>query len=117
MNQQILMTIPGISSQEMMFINEAIKELTDEQQKNFLIVYNGRRKDPQLILICTLIGFIGAAGIQRFLLNQIGMGILYLFTGGLCLIGTIIDLINYQKLALEYNQTMVIESIKLARGF
>ena len=111
------MTIPGISSQEMMFINEAIKELTDEQQKNFLIVYNGRRKDPQLILICTLIGFIGAAGIQRFLLNQIGMGILYLFTGGLCLIGTIIDLINYQKLALEYNQTMVIESIKLARGF
>ena len=34
MNQQILMTIPGISSQEMMFINEAIKELTDEQQKN-----------------------------------------------------------------------------------
>ena len=117
MNQQILMTIPGISSQEMMFINEAIKELTDEQQKNFLIVYNGRRKDPQLILICTLIGFIGAAGIQRFLLNQIGMGILYLFTGGLCLIGTIIDLVNYQKLALEYNQTMVIESIKLARGF
>ena len=117
MNQQILMTIPGISSQEMMFINEAIKELTDEQQKNFLIVYNGRRKDPQLILICTLIGFIGAAGIQRFLLNQIGMGILYLLTGGLCLIGTIIDLINYQKLALEYNQTMVIESIKLARGF
>ena len=117
MSQQILMTIPGISSQEMMFINEAIKELTDEQQKNFLIVYNGRRKDPQLILICTLIGFIGAAGIQRFLLNQIGMGILYLFTGGLCLIGTIIDLINYQKLALEFNQTMVIESIKLARGF
>jgi len=31
------------------------------------------------------------------------MGILYLLTVGICWVGTIIDLVNYQKLALEYN--------------
>lgn len=32
------------------------------------------------------------------------MGILYFLTGGLCLIGTIIDLVNHKKMALDYNQ-------------
>jgi len=38
------------------------------------------------------------------------MGLLYLFTAGLCFIGTIIDLINYQDLAFEYNRKMIMES-------
>jgi TM2 domain-containing membrane protein YozV len=42
-------------------------------------------------------------------MNQIGMGILYLLTGGLCLIGTIVDLVNYQKLAFEYNRQIAAE--------
>ena len=110
------MSIPNIGPQELMFIKEAIKDLNDDQQSNFLMVYNSRRKDPQLIMICTLIGFIGISGVQRFLVNQIGMGILYLFTAGLCVVGTIIDLINYQKIALEYNQKMVVESIQMAKN-
>ena len=116
MNQNLLMSIPNIGPQELMFIKEAIKDLNDDQQSNFLMVYNSRRKDPQLIMICTLIGFIGISGVQRFLVNQIGMGILYLFTAGLCVVGTIIDLINYQKIALEYNQKMVVESIQMAKN-
>jgi hypothetical protein len=32
------------------------------------------------------------------------MGILYVFTGGLCLIGTIVDMINYKNFAFEYNR-------------
>ena len=116
MNQNLLMSIPNIGPQELMFIKEAIKDLNDDQQSNFLMVYNSRRKDPQVIMICTLIGFIGISGVQRFLVNQIGMGILYLLTGGLCVVGTIIDLINYQKIALDYNQKMVVEAIQLARN-
>jgi TM2 domain-containing membrane protein YozV len=57
-----------------------------------------------MILILTIIGFLGIAGVQRFITDQIGMGLLYFFTAGLCFIGTIIDLVNYQKLAFEYNQ-------------
>jgi TM2 domain-containing membrane protein YozV len=37
------------------------------------------------------------------LTDQIGLGIIYLLTLGLCFIGTIVDLINYQKIAFEYN--------------
>lgn len=37
--------------------------------------------------------FFGALGIHRFYLGHIGMGILYLLTGGLCGIGVIVDLI------------------------
>ena len=56
-----------------------------------------------------LLGFIVVAGVHRLLLGQIEMGILYLFTGGLCLVGTIIDLVNHQKLAFEYNQKVANE--------
>jgi len=45
------------------------------------------------------------------------MGILYLFTGGLCLIGTIVDVINHKQLAFEFNQQMAMESITMVKGF
>jgi len=114
MNPNLLMTIPNIEAAELTFIQEAIKDLNDEQQKNFLLLYQSRRKDPQIILICTILGFAVIAGIQRFMLGQIGMGILYLLTGGLCLIGTIVDLVNYKKLTLEFNQRSVVECKAMA---
>ncbi len=39
-------------------------------------------------------GFMGFAGIHRFYVGKIGTGILWLMTGGLCGIGTIIDMIR-----------------------
>ena len=41
------------------------------------------------------------------------MGLLYFFTGGLCFIGTIIDIINYKKNAFEFNQVVAAESIRM----
>mgnify|MGYP000845305000 FL=1 len=114
MNNNLLLSLPGIESEEMLFIQEAVKGLTEDQQKNFLLLYQGRRKDPQTIMICTLLGFVVVAGIQRFLLGQVGMGVLYLLTGGLCLVGTIIDLVNYKKMCLEFNQKQVIECKMIA---
>ena len=62
-------------------------------------------------MICTILGFLGLGGIQRFITGQIGMGILYLLTLGLCYIGTIIDLINYKKLTLERNQEIILQEV------
>jgi len=45
------------------------------------------------ILLCC-IGFVCVGGIHKFYEGKIGMGVLYLLTGGLFFIGTIIDLIN-----------------------
>jgi TM2 domain-containing membrane protein YozV len=42
------------------------------------------------ILLCF---FLGVLGIHRFYLGHIGMGVLYLLTGGLCGIGALIDFI------------------------
>ncbi len=70
-------------------------------------------KLQQTILLCCLLGFVFFAGIHRFIMGQIGMGILYLLTAGLCLIGTIVDAINYKQLALEHNQQMIGETLAM----
>ena len=106
---RIIKLFPEIDLEEGAFIEAMLKEKSDEQVQNFANVYRSRRRDPQMILLLTLIGFLGVSGVHRFFLNQIGMGILYFFTGGLCLIGTIVDLINHKSLALEYNQRVALE--------
>ncbi len=100
----VLRLLPEITGDEQAFVGSLIKDLDDESAQTFANVYRTRRKDPQTILLLTLVGFLGIAGIQRFVVDQIGMGILYLLTGGICLIGTIIDLINHRSIAFEYNQ-------------
>lgn len=51
-----------------------------------------RNKLVALILCC--LGFMGVAGIHRFYVGKVMSGIIWLFTGGLFGIGTIIDLIS-----------------------
>lgn len=51
----------------------------------------GRARNKWVALcLCIFLGFFGA---HKFYEGKAGMGILYLFTGGLCGIGVIIDLI------------------------
>lgn len=96
--------IPGVSFEELAFLEHYFDKYNDDQAREFAMLYSGKRKDAQTVLILTLLGFVVAGGIQRFYLGQIGMGILYFFTAGLCLIGTILDLVNNKKLTAEYNQ-------------
>ena len=108
--------LPELQGRELMFVQGLTKDYDDNQMMNFANIYRSRRRDPQLILLTTLLGFVGISGVQRSLTNQIGMGILYLFTAGLCFIGTIIDLINYQDLAMEYNMRMANEAAMMVKG-
>ncbi|HSP88692.1 MAG TPA: TM2 domain-containing protein [Ignavibacteriaceae bacterium] len=100
----LLQMLPNAENDELLYIQGLVKDMNDEKLRQFVLIYNSRRKDPQTILLLTLVGFLGVAGIQRFIIDQVGMGLLYVFTGGLCLIGTIIDLINYKSLTLDFNQ-------------
>ena len=68
-----------------------------------------------VLILTALLGLIILAGVHRFIMGQIGMGLLYLFTAGLCLVGTIVDLVNYQKLAFEYNQKAANEVLIMVR--
>ncbi|GAB3199156.1 TM2 domain-containing membrane protein YozV [Pontibacter aydingkolensis] len=99
----ILHLMPDLEPDEMNYVQSLVNPMSDEEAMQFATIYRNRRREPMLILITTIIGFFGVAGIQRFLIGNIGMGLLYFFTAGLCFIGTIVDLINYRRLAYEYN--------------
>jgi TM2 domain-containing membrane protein YozV len=99
----ILNLMPDLEPDEMRFVQMLVKDMSDDDARQFASIYRSRRREPMIILVTTIIGFFGVAGIQRFVIGQIGFGLLYLFTGGLCVVGTIIDLINYRRLAYEYN--------------
>jgi TM2 domain-containing membrane protein YozV len=114
-NQNPYMTFQGMTPEEWSYLQQATTELSENQKKYFYMVYSGKRKNPQDILLVTLLGFFCLAGVQRFVVGQIGMGILYFFTGGLCLIGTIVDLINHKSIATEYNRKMAFESFQIAK--
>lgn len=96
--------VPEAQGDEALYLNKLFSDMAEDQIKKFANVYRARRKDPQTIMILCLLGFVSLAGVHRMVLNQVGMGILYFLTGGLCLIGTIVDLVNHKDLAFQYNR-------------
>ncbi len=112
----IMQLLPELEGDEMVYVQGLLKDFNDQQAQQFAMIYRTRRRDPQTILLVTLIGFFGVAGVQRFLTNQIGMGLLFLLTGGLCVIGTIVDLVNYRKLSFEHNQQQAQQISVMVKG-
>ncbi|MEJ2102428.1 MAG: TM2 domain-containing protein [Desulfobacterales bacterium] len=47
--------------------------------------------------------FLGFVGVHKFYVNKMGMGILYIFTGGLFVIGWLIDLFTLPSQVRKYN--------------
>lgn len=112
---RIIDILPEVTGEEMVYLQNLIKDMDEEMARRFATVYRARRREPMLILVTALVGFVGVAGVHRFITGDIGMGILYFFTAGLCLIGTIVDLVNYQKIAFEYNRKVAEEVIVMMR--
>ncbi|HCD53027.1 MAG TPA: hypothetical protein DEQ34_11300 [Balneolaceae bacterium] len=105
----VLDYFPKAEGDEALYLGKLISTMSEDDLRKFANAYNSRRKDPQLILFTCLLAFLGVAGIHRILLNQVGMGILYLLTGGLCLIGAIVDIVNYKDLTFQYNRSVAQE--------
>lgn len=117
MQPNLMNLIEAMEGEELVFLQNFTQDLSQDQLQNFVMVYNGKRRKADHILLGCLVGFVAVGGVQRFMVGQTGMGILYLFTGGLCLVGTIIDTINHKKLAFEYNQQMARESMAMVHSF
>ena len=49
-------------------------------------------KSTGTAVILLIVGFFGFCGLHRIYVGKVGTGILWLLTGGLCLIGQIIDI-------------------------
>lgn len=112
-NPVILKLLYNTTPEELITINSRTREFSNAELEQFCIIYRSKRKDPQLILILCLLGLVGVAGVQRFFVGHIGMGILYFFTAGLCFVGTIIDAVNHKDLAMEYNAKMITETLAM----
>lgn len=109
---RVLDYIPEAQGEELFFLERLLETCDKAQMQQFANIYRGRRRDPQTVLIFAVIGLVAVPGLQRFYLNKILMGIIYLFTAGLCFIGSIIDLVNYREMTLEYNQEVAYEIIQ-----
>ena len=112
-NPLLLQYLYNITPEELITINSRTQGFSDAELTHFCAIYRSKRKDPQTILLLCLLGFVCVSGIHRFVIGQVGMGILYFFTGGLCLVGTIVDAINHKDLALEYNGEMIAETLSM----
>ncbi|MEN9304242.1 MAG: hypothetical protein RL264_2671 [Bacteroidota bacterium] len=66
--------------------------ITKKSKKSDL-VNEDEEKEYSWTVAIILCFFLGALGIHRFYLGHIGIGVLYLLTGGLCGIGVLIDFI------------------------
>jgi TM2 domain-containing membrane protein YozV len=109
---RLLSFIPEAQGEEFVMLEQLTNYMDENQLSQFATVYRSRRRDPQNVLIFSVIGLFVLPGLQRFYLGQIGWGILYFFTAGLCLIGSIIDLINHKSMAQEYNQKIADEVVR-----
>lgn len=77
------------------------KKLEKIDEKTFLTLQTCNLKDPSMIFLFSC--FLGYLGMDRFLIGDIGMGLLKLFTLGGFGILTIIDLFNIIKRTKQKN--------------
>jgi hypothetical protein len=73
---------------ERSFIEGLTAKMSREDVQQFAVAYRQVRKDPQIVRIMAAIGIVAIPGLQRFWVGQVGMGFLFLLTGGLLWVGT-----------------------------
>lgn len=83
---------------KIMFLKEKLYKMDESR---FSMVSAVELKEPTTILLMSL--FLGSLGVDRFMLEETGVGILKLLTWGCCGILTLIDWFSVQKKAKELN--------------
>ena len=66
-------------SEKLIYMKNKMFEMDENK---FELVSTVDLKSPQIIMLVSI--FLGELGVDRFMIGDIGMGILKLFTGGLC---------------------------------
>ena len=85
-------------AEKIMFLKEKLYRMDESK---FSMVSCIELKDPTTLLLVSL--FLGALGVDRFMLKETGMGVLKLLTCGCCGILTIIDWFSIQNKTREMN--------------
>lgn len=98
------------SAYQLSQIKAELPKLTEAQ---FQAILSQDFKDPTLMLLISLMG--GILGIDRFMLNDTGLGIIKLLTCGGFYIWMIIDWFIIQDRAKEYNYNLLVQTVNQIR--
>lgn len=90
-------------------LNQIISELPNLSEAQFQALLSQDFKDPMMMLIVSLVG--GILGIDRFILNDTGLGVLKLLTCGGFYIWMIIDWFIIQDRTKEYNYNLLVQTV------
>lgn len=93
-------------AEKIMYLKEKLAVMDDAR---FSLISTAELKDPTIVLIISL--FLGNLGIDRFMIGDIGMGVLKLLTGGCCGILTIIDWFTIMNKTKEVNLDKILSLI------
>lgn len=86
-----------ITEQQMM-----MQDLSDQQKMLFTSQYESVKKDRGTVLILSVL--LGTMGVDRFMIGDVGMGMLKLFTFGLCGILWLIDIFTIRGKVDDLNR-------------
>lgn len=87
---------------KIVYLKEKLQDIDDTK---FSLISSLTMKEPTTLLLVSI--FLGTLGIDRFMMGDIGMGILKLLTLGCCGILTIIDWFTVSNRAKEYNYNQI----------
>ncbi len=84
------------------------RKLLSADESKFDLVAGMQFKNPTVMLVISI--FLGVLGIDRFMLGETGMGLLKLFTGGVCGVLAVIDWFTVCGKTKEknYNKVMLV---------
>jgi len=87
-----------LPSEKLVLLKDRLLLMDDSK---FALISSVEMKDPMTLLLISI--FLGSLGVDRFMLGQVGLGIVKLLTLGLCGIWTVIDWFIIQGKAKERN--------------
>jgi TM2 domain-containing membrane protein YozV len=94
-----------LEKNEAYFPPEYIHILRDKlmtlEEPRFILIQSMQLKDPKAMLPISIL--LGWLGVDRFMLGQTSMGMVKLFSLGLCGILTVIDWLNIKKMTKLHN--------------
>lgn len=100
-----------LPAEKMPIIREALVKITDNQQ---LMINSVQYKDPTTMLIVSIL--LGSWGIDRFLLGEVGLGVLKLLTCGGVGIWTIVDWFTVREKTRQQNFQKLMQAIDPANA-
>ncbi|HOO97708.1 MAG TPA: TM2 domain-containing protein [Caldisericia bacterium] len=85
-------------------IEKYSREMSENIRTVFASEYHSRKKNTTVNFL--LVFFLGRFGAHKIYMEQIGMFVLYFFTAGLLLIGSLYDLFTYKAAVFHFNDNL-----------